>query len=231
MKVLFLDFDGVLNSRQEVHYHNRKWKRRSNLVARIMDLVHSAEHRVWKLLPHRWRLRDRLTRFALWYLCDHCDFCPIACSNVQYLLDKFPDLSIVVSSTWRSRGLMYVRAVLDRNGVDPKRVVGVTPTFGEDLDGKAPTQLIGGQSYPATVRGHQIQAWLNAHREVGQFVIVDDDSDMAHLIGYLVKTDGGEGFMWPKVRQAMTMLGACQSCESIDGTHPQWCRVAGKPAS
>lgn len=37
-------------------------------------------------------------------------------------------------------------------------------------------------------RGIDIQEWLNHHLEVKNIVILDDDSDMLHLMEYLVKT-------------------------------------------
>lgn len=37
-------------------------------------------------------------------------------------------------------------------------------------------------------RGHEIQDWLDKHRDVTNIVILDDDSDMIHLTKYLVKT-------------------------------------------
>lgn len=42
-------------------------------------------------------------------------------------------------------------------------------------------------------RGLEIQAWLDRDGYKGVFVIVDDDSDMAHLMPHLVKTDNNVG--------------------------------------
>lgn len=76
-------------------------------------------------------------------------------------------------------------------------------------------------------RGIDIQEWLNHHRDVTNIVILDDDSDMCHLMGYLVKTKCkpyikikdkwhrvripfwwyfNEGLCSKKVRQAIKML-------------------------
>lgn len=57
-------------------------------------------------------------------------------------------------------------------------------------------------------RGHQIQAWLDAHPEAGTFAILDDEiSDMEHLTPYVVKTemfDGGlKGY---HMRQVIDLL-------------------------
>ena len=42
-------------------------------------------------------------------------------------------------------------------------------------------------------RGDEIQDWLTRHPDVTQFVILDDDADMAHLLPYLVQTRTREG--------------------------------------
>jgi hypothetical protein len=42
-------------------------------------------------------------------------------------------------------------------------------------------------------RGIEIQAWLDQHPEITRFVILDDASDMAHLVEHLVQTDSFTG--------------------------------------
>ena len=42
-------------------------------------------------------------------------------------------------------------------------------------------------------RGDEIQRWLDQYTGVTRFVILDDDSDMGHLLPYLVQTDPREG--------------------------------------
>lgn len=65
MRVIFCDFDGVLNSVASFIYNNRQ-----NLLG----------------------LTDVPT---------HESFDPIACSNLQFILEELPDVQVVVSSTWR----------------------------------------------------------------------------------------------------------------------------------
>lgn len=110
--------------------------------------------------------------------------CPIAKSNLHSILEEFPDLKIVVSSVWRlGETLESMRGVLASYAmVKPERVIGTTPCIRKE----------GGGSVP---RGLEIQAWLDRHPEVERFVIVDDDSDMAHLMDHFVKTSWRHGLM------------------------------------
>jgi hypothetical protein len=118
-------------------------------------------------------------------------FCPIAMSNLRYILDAVPDCYVVISSTWRVYGYDYCRQVLNGNGLDVSRVIGYTPTHCEDVLGKIVRT--------DAVRGHQIQAWLNTYAktptygQVERIAILDDDSDMGHLKRYLFKTDTAHG--------------------------------------
>jgi L-alanine-DL-glutamate epimerase-like enolase superfamily enzyme len=56
------------------------------------------------------------------------------------------------------------------------------------------------------VRGPQIQRWIDANAFQGQFVILDDDSDMEHLIHKLVKTNFEEGLLAHHAKAAIEML-------------------------
>jgi hypothetical protein len=100
---------------------------------------------------------------------------------------------VVVSSTWRHGcSRVELQEVLDRAGF-----MGV-------VRDKTPEWVEG-----ATERGHEIQAWLdewNAAVEVVSFVILDDDSDMAHLQHRLVQTKVQSGLLDHHVDRAITML-------------------------
>jgi len=168
MKVLFLDFDGVLNSTQEVIYHGRLEKKDGN---------------------------------SRYY-----DFCPIACSNVQYILEEVLDLKIVISSTWRlGNTLERLREILQNNGIDSSRVIGVTPEHDENTS-------------PSRVRGDQIKAWLSLHPEVTQYAIIDDDNDM--LISqrpFFFRTDRHHGLQWKSTKAIIKLLNGKSSRVKITG--------------
>jgi hypothetical protein len=115
------------------------------------------------------------------------DFSATACTNLNKLLKHFPDLNIVVSSSWRMYGLLKMKEILAKNGIDPNRVIDITG----DEEGE---------------RGNQIQAWLDRHSEVDSFVILDDDMDMGHLIKYLVHTNAYVGLTEENVKDAIKIL-------------------------
>lgn len=137
MKIIFLDFDGVLNC--YLHRYNDE------------------------------------------------TFSPSTCKNLNILLEKDPDLKIVVSSSWRMWGLDYVRKVLDKNGIDSKKVIDITGNENGN-------------------RGHQIQSWMDRNPSTTNFVILDDESDMGNLINRLVKTSSFVGLTSADVDKAIEIL-------------------------
>jgi hypothetical protein len=145
---LFLDIDGVLNSVQSSFYNQRRIERNE--------------------------LRCDEDNGPLL----HQHLCPISVSNLNCLLEEFPDIRIVISSTWRKyKSVEQLKVVLRKNGllyVD--KVIGKTPV----LDGKE--------------RGYEIQEWLDKHPETTHFVILDDDSDMVHLKDHWIGTNPFIGF-------------------------------------
>jgi hypothetical protein len=94
------------------------------------------------------------------------------------------DAYIVVSSTWRTLGLITMKDHLLEWGVKCK-VLDVTP----DLTRKH------GALYAGATRGAEIQAWLDNYtrHEIESLVILDDDSDMGALMPWLVKTSTEHG--------------------------------------
>lgn len=166
MKVLFLDFDGVLNSHQSATFwHNKrdqaKW-----------------ENELYK----EWQgsLKEYLAQ----------EFCPIALSNVEELVRRIPDLKIVVSSTWRlGETVETLKKILHPAKLVSDAIIDVTPYIGF--------------SKP---RGQEIQLWLDKHPDVTNFVIVDDDGDMEHLMSWLILIDAEHGFQYKDMLAAQKML-------------------------
>lgn len=112
MKVLFLDFDGVLNSHQSATFwHNKrdqsKW-----------------ENEMYRDWPGT--LKEYIAQ----------EFCPIAMSNVEELIRRVPDLKIVVSSTWRlGETVETLKKILHPSKIIGDAIIGVTPRFGGEPRG------------------------------------------------------------------------------------------------
>jgi hypothetical protein len=169
-RILFLDFDGVLNSSQ----FNK---------AMIM-----------------WGHRTRGGRIK--------EFCEIAASNLNQILTDVPDVQIVVSSSWRiGETLEGLRNILEMQAMVPReRVIGMTPShyLGEVNAAQGGTD-----------RGLEIQQWLNDHPYDGEtrFVILDDNSDMAHLMDNLVQTDWDHGLQLSHAKECIKKFAPTSECD------------------
>lgn len=154
MKVIFLDFDGVLNSVQSMIYNNR---------LKLLGLTDTPTHE---------------------------SFCPIASSNLQYILEELPDVQVVVSSTWRKyKTLVALQEIFKTNRLLPDRMIGTTPVSKEGY------------------RGKEIESYLKDHPEVTDFVIIDDDKDMEPYMNRLVKTDSRLGLTFVDAERVVEMFG------------------------
>lgn len=105
---------------------------------------------------------------------------------------------LVVSSTWRLHAdwCGLVKFIADQGVI--AEVIGATPRLLAKRDGVFCSEL----------RGIEIQAWLCEYEHpVESFIILDDDSDMAHLYARLVKTNLDGGLRAEHVKQAVALLG------------------------
>lgn len=96
-------------------------------------------------------------------------FDPDTINNLKILVDEF-DLKLVISSTWRKSGIQAILDMWQYRNL-PGEVIGITPV----LD---------------TLRGLEIQQWLNEHNyryydilkgedsKIKNYIIIDDDLDM-----------------------------------------------------
>ncbi|MCK4816570.1 hypothetical protein KA005_12445 [bacterium] len=149
MKLIFLDFDGVLNSLE--------YARRTRQIGGS---------------------------------CTIYDLDPIAGLRIKKLMD-LSGAKIVVSSTWRIQNtLAELREILSSFDILEDDVLGVTPRLNAD-------------------RGYEIQAWLDSWEgeNIESFVIIDDSSDMAHLLPKLVRTSWETGFLESHIDAATKILG------------------------
>jgi len=197
MNIIFLDFDGVLNSAQEAIWHHRFYEEKNWLWGKVGGL--------WYWLFHKRYGKDWSLYYYFKWFSKHLDFCPISCSNVQYIMDKCPDTYIVVSSVWRSWGLKYLSKILKINGIDHTRLIDITPTKGTKCSCEKEDD---GRTHCG--RGHQIDAWmLNNYKEslVDNYVIIDDDSDMLDCqMKNFVQTDSYHGLNYRQAQKAIEIL-------------------------
>lgn len=98
----------------------------------------------------------------------YSEFNPTSC---RYLCDIINETGakIVVSSSWRLDGEARLNSLFKHFGIP--RIYDVTPCLN-------------------TARGIEIGAWLAAHPEVTNYVILDDDEDMnVEQIPFFIKTN------------------------------------------
>ncbi len=143
MKVLMTDIDGCLNSAASAELllcipEARRSKNESFLQ---QFGSYQVQGRPWPRLPS--------------------EFCPLAVSNYNYILQKVPDLKVVVSSFWRwGKTVDELRDIFTWLGLPADRVIDKTPVL------------------HGVHRGAEILKWLEGHPEVTKYAIIDDDSDM-----------------------------------------------------
>ena len=96
---------------------------------------------------------------------------------------------IVVSSTWRiGMSVEELQHLLLKSGLHPDiKVIGKTPVLHAE-------------------RGEEIQQWIDDHSFTGNFIIVDDDSDMCELLPHLIQCDTYIGFTFYDFQKSIQIL-------------------------
>lgn len=104
------------------------------------------------------------------------------------LYNKIP-YDIVVSSTWRmGMSVDELQNLLRKSGFNHNiKVIGKTPVLYQQ-------------------RGLEIQEWIDTAEFKGKFIIIDDDSDMCHLLPLLVRCDCQLGFTIYDYQKALRLL-------------------------
>lgn len=112
--------------------------------------------------------------------------------------EEFGNIQVVLSSTWR---LMYG----EKKTLDYLRTRGYT---GPDFIGSTPDY---GHIRSRNSRGFEISDWLQISApkhgwDVESFVIIDDSSDMVHLMPRLCHTSWTHGFEERHIEEALALL-------------------------
>jgi len=103
---------------------------------------------------------------------------------------------IVVSSTWRAHRYNGLSRIFESWKID-RPIFSLTP----DLTRKH------GVIYEGVQRGDEIQKWLDEHQDLTEsFVILDDDTDMKHLLHRLVRTRSDIGLTTQDAHRAIALL-------------------------
>ncbi|PRY38395.1 hypothetical protein CLV58_109122 [Spirosoma oryzae] len=114
-----------------------------------------------ELFNHDWYTRIQAGEAVA---ADKPDFDQRTIDNLNLLLSQFPELQVVISSTWRASGKERCLQVLRDSGFAyDERVIGCTPLTDH------------------RVRGVEVLMWLRTNTQYGiepvDYVIFDDDSD------------------------------------------------------
>lgn len=148
---------------------------------------------------------------------------PMQTSNLQWVLDKAKekkiDVKIVISSTWRlGRTIEELKEIARKSGLDPDAVIDKTPAIYFKKPRIIWRRKCWGPWWNRIIpmrcerteaeRGEEIQWWMDKHGvKAEDIVIIDDDSDMAHLKHRLVKTDSHDGMGFRGAVKVAKMLG------------------------
>lgn len=115
-------------------------------------------------------------------------FSKSAMNNLNIILNSHKDNKIVVSSSWRHKGLKFCKDTLENNGIDPDQVVGVTD----------PTHM--------DSRGHHITRYLQDHKNVKGYVILDDVDEFNGIESHLVLVNSYIGLTGSDVKKSIDIL-------------------------
>jgi hypothetical protein len=118
---------------------------------------------------------------------------PVACARLDRVLVA-TGADIVLSSAWRhSTSCEKMQTFLRVRGCPSARVIDRTP-WGSEMPPDSGDE-----------RGHQIQHWLDTH-PTPRFAIVDDSTDMVHLLPKLIRTPWETGLGDEHVELLIAML-------------------------
>ena len=152
IKIIMLDIDGVMNSIQ------------SNYWYKLLGFDEKQDWLDYRSFDNPEELHPLDKKL-----------CPMACSNLKLILNQYPDIRIVISSTWRkSRSVEKFNTIFKYYKItDKDLVIDKTPVL-------------------HTQRGYEIEHWLkNTNYQIEDFVILDDDSDMGPYLDtpHFIKTN------------------------------------------
>lgn len=176
IKVLFLDFDGVLNSAEWFFGESKE-----------IEFPITSQKKMSKERFKRSENKFERNNAESLSMID-----PSAVDLLNQICDKFPNLGIVISSSWRIiHSLNDLREFLHIHGFKYiNRIIDKTPS---DSSG---------------IRGRQIRDWIVNYSdvEIESIVILDDSDDMDMYMPFLVRTSWEKGLQQNHVDSAIKIL-------------------------
>lgn len=99
------------------------------------------------------------------------------------------DASIVISSTWKSMGINKLRNMWDIRQL-PGEIIDIT------------------QKDPSGKRGLEIKRWLDENKDIDNYLILDDDTDMLNeQLNNFIKIGSEFGLSFKDTEKAINILG------------------------
>ncbi len=137
-------------------------------------------------------------------------FDPYAVANLADIINNVPDVKIIISSSWRFKGLDWMNMLWDKRNL-PGSIYDFTPglefTRFVDVINKKYSESV----FPYGTRGLEIGEWLRLHAPQNpmlyKYVILDDCDDFpSFYIGHLIQTDQKVGITKEVVIKALILL-------------------------
>ena len=140
---------------------------------------------------------------------DGAIFDPDAVASLAYIINKVPDVKIIISSTWRFKGWDWMNRLWEKRQM-PGKIFSLTPALDlvcfKDLINQRNSQ----STFPYGLRGLEINEWfrLNVKRGIPyKYVILDDEIDyLAIHADNAVLCDPHEGITRRKAEMVIQRL-------------------------